>query len=97
MQNKSNEDKTSYAVSGQDEPVVMCKFISELAEEMNSANSEWKILGIVDTPKGERQDEEFTFCDHSFVKQKCGVCEDDYYGEIYIPIGNKYIEIHYVC
>lgn len=48
---------------------------------------------IVDAPKGKKQDSEIDIFDHEYVSQKC--C-DDYYGEVYYPIGNgKYLEVSY--
>lgn len=51
---------------------------------------------IVTIPKGNKQDSEIDIFDHEYVNQKTGCCGDDYYGEIYYPIGNgKYLEVSF--
>jgi hypothetical protein len=48
-------------------------------------------IGVVDTPNGTRQESSIDLFDHEYINQKCGCCEDDYYGEIYFPVNDKYI------
>lgn len=56
-------------------------------------------MGIVDNPKGQKQSleiEGLTF-DCEYIDQKVGCCGDDYYGNIYIPIGDKFMKFSYSC
>lgn len=53
---------------------------------------------IVEKPKGDSQEEYYRFIKHIWVDQSCGVCGDDYYGEVYIPLpDNKYLQFSYQC
>lgn len=53
---------------------------------------------IVDNPCGDFQEEGWDFIKHIYVDQSCGVCGDDYYGEVYIPLPeNKYLQFSYQC
>ena len=51
---------------------------------------------IVDLPCGDRQVENYEFIKHIYVDQSCGICGDDYYGEVYIPLPeDKYLQFSY--
>lgn len=69
---------------------------------------------IVDKPLGDKQKfchdaadengelmdvpEEFKYIDHEYCEQHCGVCGDDYYGDLYFPLpSGKYLKCHYDC
>jgi len=55
-------------------------------------------LKIVNKPRGSFQKENYDFIKHIYVDQSCGYCEDDYYGEVYIPLpDNKYLQFSYQC
>lgn len=53
---------------------------------------------IVDKPTGIMQtyDGDTTIFSHIFIDQKVGCCEDDYYGNMYYPIEDKYLKVGYV-
>jgi hypothetical protein len=49
---------------------------------------------IVSVPKGSKQESEIDIFDHEYVNQQAGYYGDDFYGEIYYPIGDgKYLEV----
>jgi hypothetical protein len=75
----------------------MEEFLKAVIEIMKEDGGSCGLVDIVDRPKGGRED--LTgLIDHIYVEQRSGVCEDDYYGEIYIPIGKgKYLKCWYVC
>lgn len=69
---------------------------------------------IVDTPLGDKQafdhealdekeelielPEEFKYIDHEYCDQHCGICGDDYSGNLYFPLpSGKYLRCHYEC
>ena len=69
---------------------------------------------IVDTPLGDRQNfdhealegkeeliaipEEFKYIDHEYCDQHCGICGDDYSGNLYFPLpSGKYLRCYYEC
>lgn len=52
---------------------------------------------IVDSPVGNKQAwEKRGPIRHIYVDQKCGVCEDYYFGDVYIPLPDgKFFKFHY--
>jgi hypothetical protein len=64
-----------------------------------SDSCDFKIEGIVRKNKvfGIKQTESVWF-KYVYITQKCGCCEDDYYGTIFIPITNKhFLRFYYNC
>jgi len=72
--------------------------LSVINHYMADCCSSWGIQTIVDSPEGDRQDSDCEAFDHEFVDQRCGICGDDYVGDMYFPItGGRYIKVWYVC
>jgi len=72
----------------------LSKLFVKLADHLDDVSS-WRIVGIVDTPKGSKQPSDTNHFDHEYVVQHAGSCEDDWYGHIYLPIGEKYLDIEF--
>lgn len=52
---------------------------------------------IVDVPVGRPQDNEFPLGD-VYVDQSCGVCEDDFYGTVALPLPDgRYLQFSFWC
>jgi hypothetical protein len=54
-------------------------------------------VGIVDTPNGVKKFCEIQGFDHEYYEQKTGYCNDEYYGNFYLPIEGKYMKFYYAA
>lgn len=55
------------------------------------------IVGL-DTPPGQRQEDECPPFDHCYVDQRKGFLGDDHYGTVYFCIGDgDYLAVNYQC
>ena len=76
----------------------MQKYLDEIIKDAKQDCSEIFFPTIVDKPIGVKQTYgDTSIFSHIFVDQKVGCCEDDYYGDIYYPIEDKYLKVGYVC
>lgn len=50
--------------------------------------------GIVDKPYGKRRETEAPW-EEEYARQSTGCCEDDYYGDLYIPVGDGMHYFHF--
>lgn len=76
----------------------MQKYLDEIIKDAKQDCSEIFFPTIVDKPTGVKQTYgDTSIFSHIFVDQKVGCCEDDYYGDIYYPIEDKYLKVGYIC
>lgn len=71
--------------------------IKQVTSYLSEDSRDFGIVGIVSESevKGYRQSSDCEIFDHEFVDQRA-MYDDDYFGEIYFPIGNgEYIKARY--
>ena len=78
------------------------KLLEAIAKELSEDVSYWAITGVVAFPPktAEKQVPDFKneIFNITYIDQHCGCCEDDYFGEIYIPYEKDlYLKVVYVC
>lgn len=76
----------------------MQKYLDEIIKDAKQDYSYINFPIIVDKPVGIKQtyDGDTSIFSHVYVDQKVGCCEDDYYGNMYYPIEDKYLKVGYV-
>lgn len=75
----------------------MKKYLDEIVKDAKLDCSHINFPIVVDKPTGVKQTYGGDIFNHVFIDQKKGCCEDDYYGDMYYPIEDKYLKVGYVC
>lgn len=76
--------------------MVTVEVFAEIECELGESESVGQYQ-IIDTPVGQPQDNEFSLGD-VYVDQHCGVCEDDFYGTVALPLPDgRYFQFSFHC
>lgn len=70
--------------------------LNEVLKELKDSNDFYEIIycGVTDEPKGSVQST-IGLWEHEYVDQKTGYACDDYYGNLYIPVGDDKHYFHF--
>jgi hypothetical protein len=95
---ESNEQKEG-ALAGvaSADLLAMLQWLDALQDEIGEDCSVIYYGGIVKNPEGTLEAEGGENYDEMWVDQKSGVCEDDYYGTIYVKKGDVWLRFPFQC